>query len=129
MEKGILSSVVEAVLRTAYKCFNLYLGTMIYFSANRGSSIQPHAWVAYFNVEGSTRENKDIAGNIGSFVPGTVLTLGLRELWQWRASSFGVMFMTWALKLEEYLIKPLMKVITSPLNWLERLIFKNFLKN
>lgn len=71
MGKGIFSSVIEAVLRSAYKCYNLYRGTMIYFSVDRGSSIQPHVWVAYFNVEGSTRENKDVADNIGSFVPGT----------------------------------------------------------
>ena len=59
MKKGLLSSALEAVLRTAYKCFNLYLGTQIYFSVDRGAAVQPHAWVAYFNVEGSTRAHKD----------------------------------------------------------------------
>lgn len=129
MEKGILASALEAVLRTAYKCFNLFLGTRIYFSVDRGVSVQPHAWVAYFNVEGSTRDNKDTAGNIGSFVPGAALSLGLKELWSWRLSSFGVMFMTLALKLEEFFIDPLMKAITSPLNRLEQMVFKDSLRN
>jgi len=129
MEKGILASAVEAVLNTAYKCFNLYLGTRIYFSVNRGDITQPHAWVAYFNIEGAARENDDTAGNIGSFVPGAAVSFGLKELWVWRLSSFGVMFMTWALKLEQYFINPVMRIVTSPLNRLEQIIFKDGLKN
>ncbi len=129
MEKGILASTVEAILSTVYKCFNLYLGTRIYFSVNRGGIVQLHAWVAYFNIEGAARDNKDTAGNIGSFVPGAAVSLGLKELWSWRLSSFGVMFMTWALKLEQSFINPLMRVVTTPLNRLEQIIFKDGLKN
>ncbi|MCD6311232.1 MAG: hypothetical protein J7M11_02115 [Elusimicrobia bacterium] len=129
MGKGILASAVEAVLSTVYKCFNLYLGTQIYFSVNRGAITQPHAWVAYFNIEGAARDNKDTAGNIGSFVPGATVSFGLKELWIWRLSSFGVMFMTWALKLEQYFINPVMRIVTSPLNRLEQIIFRDGLKN
>ncbi|MEA2082533.1 MAG: hypothetical protein U9O97_07340 [Elusimicrobiota bacterium] len=129
MEKGILASATEAVLRTAYKCFNLYLGTQIYFSVNRGNITQPHAWVAYFNIEGAARDNKDTAGNIGSFVPGAAVSFGLKELWTWRISSFGVMFMTWFMKLEQFFINPLMGAVISPLNRLEQIIFKDGLKN
>ena len=98
---------------------------MLLRSVDRGAAVQPHAWVAYFNVEGSTRANKDKAGNIGSFLPGAAVSLGLKELWSWRLSSFGVMLMTWALKLEDFLISPLMKALTSPLDRFENFIFKD----
>jgi len=91
MEKGILSSALEAVLRTAYKCFNLYLGTQIYFSVDRGAAVQPHAWVAYFNVEGSTRAHKDKPETSALLCPGAALSLGLKELWSWRRLRLSVL--------------------------------------
>ncbi len=125
-KKGIFAEYFEAILRTSYKTFNLFLGTMIYFTGNRGIW-QNHSWVAFFNVEGSTRDKKDIAGNIGSFVPGNIISLLISLKIINIVSSLGVMVMTWALRFENFFINLITPFFTTLLNRIEILIFKKLL--
>ncbi len=126
---GVIFSIFEAFLRTAYKSFNLYLGTQIYFLGSRGRQFQPHVWVAYFNVEGSTRSSKDITGNISSFLPGITGVFIIKENLFTIMSSLGVMLMTWGLRFENFLIHWIMFILSPVLNLIERIIISDKVYN